>query len=380
MSDRVDKEGTAAGNTAAPAPSANPTVPTPSTAKPSPPATSPVPSQSIFDRYKKVLIVAPVLLAGALAGWWSFLRPTKAVVTEWQGYAEADFVKVGPTQQGLLMAVHVARGDKIVKGAPLFDQDDADERAASEQVAHQLAQAQEQLVNLQSPAKPTEIQQAQANLADAQAARDKIQDDLARNQSLLKTGAASVQIVNQEEADLRSANAKVRGLDVRLVQLAGPLGREGEIKAQVAGVEAAQSALIMARWRLEQRHAVSPVSGTVADVLARTGETLGAGAPVVSILPPENIFVRFFVPEPALSGVHSGDAVELLCDACPADLTATISFIATQAEFTPPVIYSESTRAKFVFLAEARPGPELAPLLNPGQPVSVRPKAKGPPS
>lgn len=324
-------------------------------------------------------IVIIVTLACAFAGWWFYLRPRDAAVAEWQGYADADFVKVGPTQQGLITEVHVARGGRIVKGAPLFDQDDADDRAASDQAARLLAQANEQFANLQSGGKPTEIEQAQANLADAMAARDKTQSDLARNQALLKTGAATVQTVDDEAADLRSANAKVLAMQAALAQLRAPLGREGEIKAQAAAVDAAQAAVMMARWRLDQRHVVSPVSGTIADVLARPGETLAAGAPAVSILPPENIFVRFFVAEPALPGVHQGDEVALVCDGCPPDLTATISFIAPQAEFTPPVIYSESTRGKLVYLVEARPKPSQASLLNPGQPVTVRPNVSGPP-
>ena len=102
----------------------------------------------------------------------------------------------------------------------------------------------------------------------------------------------------------------------------------------------------MARWRLAQRSVVSPVTGVVADVLARAGETLDAGAPVVSLLPPENIFMRFFVPEPSLAHVHVGDAVALLCDNCPADMTGTVSYIAPQAEYTPPFIYSETTRSE----------------------------------
>jgi HlyD family secretion protein len=93
----------------------------------------------------------------------------------------------------------------------------------------------------------------------------------------------------------------------------------------------------------------------------------------VSLLPPENIFVRFFVPEPRLAEVHIGDQVKLVCDNCPADLAATISFISPQAEYTPPVIYSESIRAKLVYMVEARPSPEQAALINPGQPVAVRP-------
>jgi HlyD family secretion protein len=80
-----------------------------------------------------------------------------------------------------------------------------------------------------------------------------------------------------------------------------------------------------------------------------------------------------------LALLHRGDQVTLVCDNCPANLTATISFIAPQVEYTPPVIYSESSRAKFVTLAEARPLAGEAHLLNPGQPIVVRPLIKAPP-
>ena len=316
----------------------------------------------------------------AVAGWWFFLRPQASKGVEWQGYADADFVKVGPTQQGLVTEIHVRRGDRIAKGAPLFDQDDASDTAAVDQALRQLAQVQLQLANLESGGKPTEIAQAEANLVDAEAARDKVKADLGRNQTLLKSGAASAQLVDQEQADARSGDAKVAVQQAALAQLRAPMGRPDEIKAQEAAVKALQAALEMARWRLDQRHVVSPVGGVVADTLAEPGETLAAGAPVVSILPPENIFVRFFVPEVDLAKAHEGDDVALLCDSCPADLAGKISYIAPQAEYTPPVIYSESTRAKFVFLVEARPRPDQAALLNPGQPMTVRPLAPAQPT
>ncbi len=318
------------------------------------------------------LIVLTMLLAAAAAGaWWWVHRVPPPV--EWQGYAEADFVKVGPTQQGLLTKLAVVRGSHVNRGDPLFDQDDTSDRAAKEQTARQLKQAEEQLANLQAGGKPTEIQQAEANLADQQAARDKIQADLNRNEQLMKTGGVSQQLVEDERHDLRSANAKILALEAALAQLHAPTGREREISAQRAAVEAARAAVAMAQWRLDQRHVAAPATGVVADVLARPGETIPAGGPVVSLLPPENIFVRFFVPEPMLARVHLGDAVALLCDNCPAAFTARISFIAPQAEYTPPVIYSEASRAKLVIMVEARPPPDKAALLNPGQPVAVRP-------
>jgi HlyD family secretion protein len=325
---------------------------------------------------RAIAIVAVIVLAAAGAGWWWTTRVPPPL--EWQGYAEADFIKVGPTQQGLLMSLYVARGSRVVAGAPLFDQDDTNDVAARDQTARQLKQAEEQLANLKAGGKPTEIQQAEANLDDAYAARDKLQSDLKRNEELVKNGGVSKQLVEDQRADLRSALAKVQGLEAAVAQLRAPMGREGEIKAQQQMVESLRAAVAMAQWRIDQRHVMAPAAGIVADVLARPGETIPAGGAVVSLLPPENIFVRFFVPEPRLAEVHGGDKVALLCDRCPADLAATISFISPQAEFTPPVIYSEASRAKLVYMVEARPPREKAPLINPGQPMGVRPLPASP--
>jgi HlyD family secretion protein len=227
------------------------------------------------------------------------------------------------------------------------------------------------LANLQAGGKPTEIQQAEANLADARSTQDRMQTDLQRDERLLPAGGISVQVLDQVRADFRSAQAKVAVAEAALAQLHAPMGREWEIKAQSAAVEAARAALEMAAWRLEQRRVVAPVGARVADVLARPGETIAAGAPVVSLLPPANILVRFFVPESALASIHKGDPVALHCDRCPRDLVATISFVSPQAEYTPPVIYSESSRSKLVYLIEARPRPDQAALINPGQPIEV---------
>ena len=66
----------------------------------------------------------------------------------------------------------------------------------------------------------------------------------------------------------------------------------------------------------------------------------------------------------------------LTCDACAANLSGVISFVAPQAEYTPPLIYSESSKSKLVYMIEARPSPEQAIRLNPGQPIEVQPVAR----
>ncbi len=341
----------------------------------------PATSNPGIDRHGPVMRRILLLLALAVVigvGGWAIFRPRNAAPIAWQGYAEADFVKVGPTQQGLVTAVHVERGDRVVKGQPLFEQDDADDRAAVDQARRLLQQANSQLANLRSAAKPTEIKQAEANLRDAEAVRDRVQEDLRRNEALLKSGSATRQIVDQEDADLRSAEAKVAAATAALATADAPMGRSGEIEAQSSMVDSLDAALKQAEWRLTQRSVVSPVSAVVADVIARPGETLAAGAPVVSLLPAENIFVRFFVPETEFIRVHVGDPVQFQCDHCPGDLVGTVSYVAPQVEYTPPFIYSEQTRTKFVFIAEARPPPAQATILKPGQPVTVIPQTNAP--
>jgi HlyD family secretion protein len=322
--------------------------------------------------FRRILVLA-ALAAVVLTAAWMLFRPRPPVPIAWQGYAEADFVKVGPTQPGLLTAVHVARGERVVKGQPLFEQDPADDKAAVDQARRLLQQARDQLANLLSPAKSSEIEQAKANLRDAEAARDRAQQDLGRSSSLLKSGSATQQVVDQEETALRSAEAKVAAATAALATANAAMGRPAEIEAQKSLVDSLEAALKQAEWRLDQRSVAAPDAGVVADVIAFPGETLAAGAPVVSLLPPQNIFVRFFIPEPELARVHVGDRVAFSCDDCPKDLGGAVSYISPQAEYTPPFIYSEQTRSKFVFLAEARPSPTQATLLNPGQPVTARP-------
>ena len=91
--------------------------------------------------------------------------------------------------------------------------------------------------------------------------------------------------------------------------------------------------------------------------------------PVLSIMPPGNMKLRFFVPEAELPKLSIGDEVKVTCDNCAADLTAKIYFIATTAEYTPPVIYSLDERNKLVYLIQARPN--RPDVLRVGQPISV---------
>lgn len=131
-----------------------------------------------------------------------------------------------------------------------------------------------------------------------------------------------------------------------------------------------EARLNAARTRVDRRRAFSPVTGSVHQIYYRPGETVPASKPVLALLPPGNIKVRFFVPQALLPRIALGDKVEVSCDGCAAPIDARISFISRNAEFTPPVIYSLDERNKLVYLVEARA--EKVDSLRVGQPVDVR--------
>ena len=178
--------------------------------------------------------------------------------------------------------------------------------------------------------------------------------------------------------DLQKADVVVRNTAVINAQQAFDRAKEllksaaGTQKAYddaEAALRQAKANLEWAQTRLARRNAHSPGDGTIEQIYYRPGETVPAGRPVVALLPPGNLKVRFFAPQAVLPELKYGDVVEISCDGCVKDLTAKISFIARSAEFTPPVIYSQEERAKLVFLIEART--ETPAELRVGQPVSV---------
>ena len=286
-----------------------------------------------------------------------------------QGYVEGEYVRVAAPVAGTLVKLDVERGRQVVAGASLFALEAESEDAARREALERLRRAQAQVEDLKKGRRPTEIESVRAQLAQAQAAAAFSEKEYARQLDLVTRGFVSQQRADEAKAARDRDRNKVAELQADLATaLSG--SRPDEIRAAEAEAAAAREALAQAEWRLRQKTVASTVSGIVADTLFVRGEWVPAGAPVVSVLPPANVKVRFFVPEPKLGSIKLGQKVALACDGCPA-MSANVSFIAPQAEFTPPVIYSKDNRAKLVFLVEARPAPEDAVKLHPGQPVDV---------
>lgn len=309
---------------------------------------------------KRLLVLAVVL---ALAGCE---EQEQGVL---HGYVEGEFLRLGPRDPGIVTTLEVSEGDEVKRGAALFAVDAERARLAVDEAEAQLKAANERVDDLLAGGRPEEVKATREQLAQARAQAELARETFARTRSLAEKGWVSQQKVDQDGRSLESANAKVDELEARLALAAQP-ARKNQIEAARRESDAAKAALGQALQALADRSVAAPAAGRVDQIYLRPGEFAGAGQPVLSLLPPDRVKVRFFIPEPELGRVHVGDAIAVACDACAAGLQATITFINSEAEFTPPVIFSSEERAKLVFMAEAKL--QGGVQLKPGQPVEAR--------
>lgn len=286
-----------------------------------------------------------------------------------QGWVEADFVFVGPDEVGRVEALNVREGDAVTTGMPLFAVDADLQQADMHNAKAQVAEARARLARLEAAQQRSEeiaVMEAQEKRAEAMSQLSTA--ELERQQALSVKGVGTQAALDTAKANFNRDKAALE--EVRRQIAVGKLsGREEDIAAARQTLAAAQARLASAQTKLARRKLVSPVNGTVQQVYYRPGEMVPAGRPVLSILPPGNIKVRFFVAEALLPSVAMGNTVEVVCDGCKEPISARVSFIARSAEYTPPVIYSLEERNKLVFMVEARA--EKPDGLRVGQPVQV---------
>ena len=239
-----------------------------------------------------------------------------------QGYIEGEYVYVASPLGGALTNLAVARGDSVKAGQLLFELERESESAVVEQAEKNLAQAKGQTSRFRKV-------------------------NSARREQLRGDDSG---VISAEELD----QAKSR--------------RDSD----AAQVESLNDALTKARWSFDQKQQFAPADAFVQDTLYRQGEWVAAGNPVVVLLPPENLKARFFVPQAMLPRIKTGETVAVSFDGAAKNYSATINYISTQAEFTPPVLYNRENRAKLIFMVEAKFSPADAAELRPGQPVDVK--------
>jgi HlyD family secretion protein len=271
---------------------------------------------------KRFLIISLALLATACA------RETSSVL---QGYGEADYIYLSSQETGVVSELNVREGDVVEAGAQIFSLD-PDRLAFNEESARAQGAAAGAAIR---------TAQAQATLA---------QRNYQRGAELFGRGFYPRARLDSDRAAMDTANA----------QLAQARREAG----------AASAATGLARARLGDATGQAPAAGAIQQIFHRPGEVVAAGQPIVALLTPDNMKVRFFAPEAMLAQLPVGTRVMVSCDGCAEPIEGRVSFVAAEPQFTPPVIYSLDQREKLVFLVEARF--DVVTPIRPGMPVDVR--------
>ena len=316
-------------------------------------------------------IFMPLCAAALMFSGAAGCTPTPTAPGTVQGYVEGEFVYIAAPLPGRLETLFVQRGAQVTAGDPLFELENIQEKTARDEARLRLAQIRAQVADEKKGKRPTEIKSTTAQVNLARTALQLSEKELARQERLLRAGAVPLQEVDRTRS--------VRDQDrQRVAQLEAELGtarlgaRRDQIAATEAVMQAAEAALTRSEWDLAQKRQTAPAAGVVFDILYRSGEWIAAGRPVIVLLPPQNIKVRVFVPQPLIAAIRQGDRARVTVDGVRASLSGSVRFVSPQAEYTPPVIYSRESRQKLVYMVELTFDPAAAVQLHPGQPVDVR--------
>lgn len=320
-----------------------------------------------MNAFRTVRVFPGGLVVAALIFLLGGCRPARNGAYE--GYVIGEYVLVASPVSGRLLRLPVERGTRVEAGAELFALDPQPEQDALAGAASDLTEAKATLADLKKGQRPTEIAMIEHEQKAALAAQTYTDSQLKRSKELYRT-----KVVPEQNLDL------YQSADIALMELAAALdsslqtarlgGREDQVAAAQARVDAAQAQVNQAQWTLGQKAQRAPAKALVFDTIFRPGEWVPAGQAVVSLLPPERIRVRCFVPEAALASLKAGEAVTVAADGAKS-ISGRIVFISPAAEYSPPVIFSRESREKLVFMVEVAFDPEKAAGLHPGQPVQV---------
>jgi len=284
------------------------------------------------------------------------------------GYVEAEWVYVAAPQSGWIISRPANEGSMVAAGDVLFTLDNERQEAASAAAGSRVEQALAEAKDIAKGAREPEIRALEAQLSEAETALTLAHKERDRVTSLLGEGIESRQRADQAKATYDAAQARVEAAreQIRIARLAARPDRRQAAAANLAAARAARSS---AEYDLDQRTMHTQVPAEVSETFLEPGEFAAAGSPVLALLPKDGLKVRFFVNQRELPAYKLGDKVSVSADGLDKPVTGKVSFIATEAEFTPPVIYSNEARDKLVFLVEARIPTGTG--LKPGLPVDV---------
>ncbi len=320
---------------------------------------------------KKIIPFLIIVLAAVAFYFRGLWLPPPPGQMNYLGYVEGETVLIAAPVAGRIVSVNAVKGGSLKAGDAVFSLDGkaAAAEAARSEAAVRTAEATAS--NLLTGKRAVELAIYAAQRQEIEAALDMAKKEMQRAATLTSSGAAAQSRLDQAESQIGIYEARLAQIAANEKAATLP-SRDFEIEAAQSRIAEARSSAAEARQKLADLTPLSPADARVDDVYFDAGEWVAAGQPVVALLPPGAVTLRFFVPEAVAALARPGTSITFTCDGCGDAQTATITRVASQPEYTPPVIYSQGARSKLVFLVEAKPGTSGAGLP-PGLPIEVEP-------
>ncbi len=335
---------------------------------------------------RRIIVVAVVLIliAAAVTGarWWSRRQANQNELAV-SGTVEATEARLGFQSAGRIVAITVREGDRVAAGTVLARLDAAQLVAQREQAVARMTAANALLTELLRGSRSEEVATASAGVEAAQEKLTDARRDLARSKKLYDGGAIPLEQYQKAQvaAQLAATQLKQTSEQQKMVRSGA---RAERIDAQRAQVREAAAAIAGVDAVLANTQIVAPLAGVVTVKHREINETVAPGQPVVTLMNPNDRWVRVYVPEHRLGAVHIGAAAVIRSDTYPNhDYRGRVVYVSEQAEFTPKNVQTADERVKLVYAVKVSITGDAAMELKPGMPVDVeiatsRPSALGP--
>lgn len=322
---------------------------------------------------KRIAIVAAVLLVLATAGWLVFGRggEDEGGAIEASGTVEATEADLGFQLGGRIATIDVREGDAVQPGRVLARLDAAELDARRAAAEAQVKAARALLLELERGARPEERRQAEAAESAARRRLEEMTRTHERTRALHEGGAVSREQLDQSGSALEAARAQHEQASQQLRMVReGP--RSERVSAQQAVVQQAEAALGQVDAQLENAVVRAPFPGVVSVRHREPGETVGPGLPVISVQNTADRWVRIYVREDQVGRVRLGQRAEITADSYAGrKYTGRVSFIASEAEFTPRNVQTAEERVKLVYAVKVAIDGDERVELRPGVPADV---------
>jgi HlyD family secretion protein len=322
---------------------------------------------------KRVLIVIVVAVLAA-TGYYVYrstrvAAPTSVLTAS--GTVEATDAQLGFQATGRIDEILVREGQSVAAGAEIARLDRSEMEARREQAVAQIDAARAQLRDLQLGSRTEEVAGAQAAVA---AASDRLTDarrDAERTDMLFTGGAVPRENLDKADLAVEMAQDQLTQAEQGLKLLeAGP--RPERIDAQRAQLAQAEASVKAIDATLANMIITAPFAGVVTVRHREPGEVVAGGSPVVTLLNPFDRWVRIYVPEDRVAAVQLGAAATITCDTYPGrSYSGEVTFISSEAEFTPKNVQTPEERVRLVYAVKVRVTGDERQELKPGLPADV---------